>query len=443
MEIEVGDMKAVRVGLIGVGTVGRGVFDVLNRNCEEISRRAGCEIIVSAASARDLDKAKDFLGPTIKLYRDPLEVVHDENVDIVIELIGGVTTARAVIEASIALAKPVVTANKALIAEQGNDLFALAKKNGSMVAFEAAVAGGIPIIKALREGLSANRIESVAGILNGTTNFILSEMRANGLSFQEALSEAQRLGYAEADPTFDVEGIDAGQKLAIIASLSFGIPIQPEKVYCEGITDLTEGDIRAAEDFGYRVKLLAITKRRDHGFEMRVHPTLVPQNCVIASVDGAMNAVLVQGNAVGQTLYYGAGAGAEPTASAVIADLVDVVRLRDAAASAQVPYFAFQTDRLNDVPILDMSEVESPCYLRVRVRDEPGVLAGIAGILAEHGVSIEVMRQRESESGHAGVDIVIFTHTTNERSINDSLKEINALDSVFDMPVRLRIETFS
>ncbi|MDA1331857.1 MAG: homoserine dehydrogenase [Proteobacteria bacterium] len=435
-------MNTVKVGLIGVGTVGKGVFEVLRRNREEISRRAGYEIIVSAASARDLKKAQDFLGPTTKLHRDPLDVVRDQNVDIVIELIGGVTTARAVIEESIALVKPVVTANKALISEHGNDLFALAKKNGSIIAFEAAVAGGIPIIKALREGLTANRIESVAGILNGTTNFILSEMRTRGLSFQDALSDAQRLGYAEADPTFDIEGIDAAQKLAIIASLSFGISIQPKKVYCEGITDLTQGDIRAAEDFGYRVKLLAITKRRPHGFEMRVHPTLVPHDCVIASVDGAMNAVLVHGDAVGQTLYYGAGAGAEPTASAVIADLVDVMRLRDTAASAQVPYFAFQTNRLSDVPILDIGEVESSCYLRMRVRDEPGVLANIAGILAEYGVSIEAMRQRELDSGHEGVDIVIFTHKTNESSINRALKKINALNSVFDTPVRLRIETF-
>ena len=435
-------MNKVRLGLIGVGTVGRGVFDVLNRNREEICRRTGYEIVISAATARDLKKARGFLGPTITLHEDPLDVVRDENVDIVIELVGGVTTARSVIEASIALAKPVVTANKALIAEHGNELFALAKISGSIVAFEAAVAGGIPIIKSLREGLTANRIQSVAGILNGTTNFILSEMRARGLSFQDALSDAQRLGYAESDPTFDIEGIDAGQKLAIIAALSFGIPIQAERVYCEGITQLTEGDIRAAEDFGYRVKLLAITKRRANGFEMRVHPTLVPHDCVIASVDGAMNAVLVRGDAVGETLYYGAGAGAEPTASAVIADLVDVIRLQGVAACAQVPYFAFQTDRLSDVPILDMGEVECSCYLRVRVRDESGVLANIAGILAEQGVSIEVMRQRESNGSHAGVDIVIFTHKTNERSINHALKKIDALDSVVEKPVRLRIETF-
>ncbi|MDC1312203.1 homoserine dehydrogenase [Burkholderiales bacterium] len=435
-------MKTVRVGLVGVGTVGRGVFEVLKRNGEEIARRIGREIIVVAASARNVEKAAKFLGPQVKVHADPLDVVRDENVDVVIELIGGTTTARMLIEESIALMKPVVTANKALIAEHGNELFAQAKANGSIVTYEAAVAGGIPIIKALREGLAANRIDSVAGIVNGTTNFILSEMRDKGISFQEALADAQRLGYAEADPTFDIEGIDAGQKLAIIAAVSFGISIQPQKVYCEGITNLTEADIRAAEDFGYRIKLLAITKRRAGGFEMRVHPTLISDKCVIASVDGPMNAVLVQGDAVGPTLYYGAGAGAEPTASAVIADLIDVIRLQEADVTTHVPHLAFQEERLSDVPILDIGEVESSFYLRLRVRDEPGVLSDISGILADYGVSIEAMRQRESDSNDEGVDIIIFTHKTKESSINHASEKISALNAIYDSPARLRIEAF-
>ncbi|MBA4740815.1 MAG: homoserine dehydrogenase [Burkholderiales bacterium] len=435
-------MKTVKVGLVGVGTVGRGVVEVLQRNCEEISRRTGSQIVVVAACARDVEKATEFLGPEVKVFNDPLDVVRDDNVDIVIELIGGTTTARTLLLEAISLSKPVVTANKALIAECGNELFAQAAANGSIVAYEAAVAGGIPIIKALREGLAGNRIDSVAGIVNGTTNFILSEMREKGMSFEEALGDAQRLGYAEADPTFDIEGIDAGQKLAIIAAVSFGISIQPEKVYCEGITKLTEADILAAEEFGYRVKLLAITKRRTDGFEMRVHPTLVPDKCVIASVDGPMNAVLVHGDAVGPTLYYGAGAGAEPTASAVISDLIDVIRLQRANAAAYVPHLAFQREHLSDVPILDMGEVESSFYLRIRVRDEPGVLSDIAGILAEYAVSIEAMRQRESNSNDEGVDIVIFTHKTKESSINDASKKISALEAIYNAPARLRIEMF-
>ena len=435
-------MKTVKVGLVGVGTVGRGVVEVLQRNCEEISRRTGSQIVVVAACARDVEKATEFLGPEVKVFNDPLDVVRDDNVDIVIELIGGTTTARTLLLEAISLSKPVVTANKALIAECGNELFAQAAANGSIVAYEAAVAGGIPIIKALREGLAGNRIDSVAGIVNGTTNFILSEMREKGMSFEEALGDAQRLGYAEADPTFDIEGIDAGQKLAIIAAVSFGISIQPEKVYCEGITKLTEADILAAEEFGYRVKLLAITKRRTDGFEMRVHPTLVPDKCVIASVDGPMNAVLVHGDAVGPTLYYGAGAGAEPTASAVISDLIDVIRLQRANAAAYVPHLAFQREHLSDVPILDMGEVESSFYLRIRVRDEPGVLSDIAGILAEYAVSIEAMRQRESNSNDEGVDIVIFTHTTKESSINEASKKISALEAIYNAPARLRIEMF-
>ena len=435
-------MKTVKVRLVGVGTVGRGVVEVLQRNCEEISRRTGSQIVVVAACARDVEKATEFLGPEVKVFNDPLDVVRDDNVDIVIELIGGTTTARTLLLEAISLSKPVVTANKALIAECGNELFAQAAANGSIVAYEAAVAGGIPIIKALREGLAGNRIDSVAGIVNGTTNFILSEMREKGMSFEEALGDAQRLGYAEADPTFDIEGIDAGQKLAIIAAVSFGISIQPEKVYCEGITKLTEADILAAEEFGYRVKLLAITKRRTDGFEMRVHPTLVPDKCVIASVDGPMNAVLVHGDAVGPTLYYGAGAGAEPTASAVISDLIDVIRLQRANAAAYVPHLAFQREHLSDVPILDMGEVESSFYLRIRVRDEPGVLSDIAGILAEYAVSIEAMRQRESNSNDEGVDIVIFTHKTKESSINDASKKISALEAIYNAPARLRIEMF-
>ena len=435
-------MKRVRLGLLGVGTVGRGVVDVLNRNGDEILRRTCYEVIVSAASARNLENASRFLGPAVKLHKDPLDVVKDENVDIVIEFIGGITTSRAVIEESISAKKPVVTANKALIAEYGNDLFSRANAAGSIIAYEAAVAGGIPIIKSLREGLTANRIESVAGIVNGTTNFILSEMRDKGLSFEEALADAQRLGYAEADPTSDVEGLDAGQKIAIIASLAFGIRIQPERVHCEGITNLTESDLRAAEDFGYQVKLLAITKKRSNGFELRVHPTLVPAKCVIASVDGPMNAVLVNSDALGQTLYYGDGAGDEPTASAVIADIVDVIRLSNADKQAHVPHFAFQPDNLSDHPILDMGEVESCYYLRALVRDEPGVLSDISGILAGYEVSIEAMRQRESDADTEGVDIVIFTHKTKESSINAALAKITELDAIYETPSRLRIELF-
>ncbi|HEU4709596.1 MAG TPA: homoserine dehydrogenase, partial [Methylophilaceae bacterium] len=382
-------MKPINVGLLGIGTVGGGTFTVLTRNQEEITRRAGRPIRIVKVADRDVARAKDITKGAVEVVDDAFAVVADPQIDIVVELIGGTSIAKDLVLKAIENGKHVVTANKALIALHGNEIFAAAQKKGVMVAFEAAVAGGIPIIKAVREGLSANRIEWIAGIINGTTNFILSEMREKGLGFDEVLKEAQRLGYAEADPTFDVEGIDAAHKLMILAGIAFGIPMQFDKVYTEGITRLTREDIEYAEELGYRVKLLGITKRTDKGIELRVHPTLIPEKRLVANVNGAMNAVVVKGDAVGPTLYYGAGAGAEPTASAVVADLVDVTRMHTADPHQRVPHLAFQPDQLADLPILSITEVKSAYYLRMRMLDKPGVLADVTKILGDRNISID------------------------------------------------------
>ncbi len=434
-------MKPMLIGLLGVGTVGSGTHEVLRRNREEIARRAGREIVVRMAAARDLDKARRVLGGEIELTDDPFEVVAHPEIDIVVELIGGTDVARKLVLAAIENGKPVVTANKALLAEHGNEIFSAAQRQGVSVAFEAAVAGGIPIIKALREGLAANQIEWVAGIINGTTNYILSEMRDTGAAFETVLAEAQRLGYAEADPTFDIEGVDAAHKLTIMASLAFGIPVQLNKVHTEGISSLARVDIGNAEEFGYRIKLLGITKRVAEGIELRVHPTLIPHRRLIANVEGAMNAILVKGDAVGPTLYYGAGAGAEPTASAVIADLVDVTRLHTADPEHRVPHFAFRMDQLSDVQVLPMGEVQSCYYLRVPVVDQPGVLADITRILADRKISIEAMLQREPAEGEETVNIIFLTHMTREKEMNAAIEKIEALEVTTGSVTRIRIES--
>ena len=434
--------KSIKIGLIGTGTVGFGVFSVLQRNQDEINRRLGTGIEVAAACARNVERAKERLGGDVMIYSDPLEVVRDPNVQIVVELIGGITDAKVVIEDSIKRQKPVVTANKALIAEAGNDLIKQAIENETVISYEAAVAGGIPIIKALREGLTANRIDVIAGIVNGTTNFILSEMRSRGVSFDAALKEAQELGYAEADPTFDVDGTDAAQKLAIMSSIAFGIPIQPGRIFYEGITKLQKVDIEAADEFGFSVKLLAIAKRRENGIEMRVHPTLVPKSNVISSVNGAMNAVLVDGNAVGQTLHYGAGAGAGPTASAVIADIIDVVRRSGVKEVSRFVGLVSERNHPEVYSVLDMGDISSSYYIRLTVSDEPGVLSDIASILADQSISIESMRQREPSGTNENVDIIILTHTTLESAMDRALKKISKLRTIHRDPVRLRIELF-
>ncbi len=435
-------MKPLQVGLVGFGTVGKGVFDVLRRNEEEITRRAGRPIRIAWIAARTLDRARDATRGVagINLTNDPAIVVAHPDVDIVCELIGGVEPARSLVLDAIAAGKHVVTANKALLAQHGNEIFAAASAKGVMVAFEAAVAGGIPIIKALREGLTANRIEWIAGIINGTSNFILSEMRATGASFVEALADAQARGYAEADPTFDVEGIDAAHKLSIMSAIAFGVPMQYEKAYAEGISRLTREDIRYAEELGYRIKLLGITRRAKHGIELRVHPTLIPTKRLIANVEGAMNAVLVKGDAVGATMYYGAGAGAEPTASAVIADLVDVTRMHTADPEHRVPHLAFQPDQLTDVPFLPMGEVETSYYLRMRVDDKPGVLADITRILADRDISIDAMIQKEPPEGVDQTDIILLTHRSIENRVVDAIARIEALPTVRGKVVRIRLE---
>ncbi|CAN5150026.1 homoserine dehydrogenase [soil metagenome] len=441
-------MKPIQVGLLGMGTVGSGVFNVLRRNQEEITRRAGRRIDVTMVSRRNIEAARAVVGDAAEVVADARKIIANPAIDIVVELIGGYDIARELVLEAIAAGKHVVTANKALLAVHGTEIFAAARERGVMVAFEGAVAGGIPIIKALREGLTANRIEWLAGIINGTTNFILSEMRSKGLDFDAVLKEAQRLGYAEADPTFDIEGIDAAHKLTLMSAIAFGIPVQFDKAYVEGITQLNAADIRYAEQLGYRIKLLGITKRRDDstptgGIELRVHPTLVPAKRLIANVEGAMNAVVVQGDAVGTTLYYGKGAGSEPTASAVIADLVDITRLHTADPDHRVPHLAFQPGALHDTRILPMAEVVTGFYLRLQVADQAGVLARITGILAEHDISIDALLQRESAEGEAKTDVIILTHDTVEGRMTKAIEQMQALPTVLAPIVRIRKEELS
>jgi homoserine dehydrogenase len=433
-------MKPINVGLLGIGTVGGGTFTVLSRNEAEITRRAGRPIRIVQVADKNLELAKQVAGGKVAVTDDAFAVVSNPEIDIVVELIGGYGVAKDLVLKAIENGKHVVTANKALLAVHGNEIFAAAQQKGVMVGFEAAVAGGIPIIKALREGLAANRIQWLAGIINGTTNFILSEMRDKGLSFDAVLKEAQRLGYAEADPTFDIEGIDAAHKLSIMAAIAFGIPMQFDKAYVEGISKLEAADIKYAEQLGYRIKLLGITRRKEAGVELRVHPTLIPAKRLIANVEGAMNAVLVQADAVGATLYYGKGAGAEPTASAVIADLVEVTRLHTADPQNRVPHLAFQPDRLSDVPVLPMAEVETAYYLRMRVQDKPGVLADITRILADSHISIDAMIQKEPAEGEGETDIIILTHVCKEAAANTVIGKIEALDAVLGQVTRIRLE---
>ncbi len=434
-------MDAVKVGLLGLGTVGCGTVTVLTRNGEEITRRAGRGIRIVQAAARDLDKPRICETTGIALTTDPFAVVNNPDIDIVVELIGGDGLARDLVMRAIEQGKHVVTANKALIAKHGNEIFTAAQEKGVMVAFEAAVAGGIPIIKAIREGLAGNRIEWLAGIINGTGNFILTEMRDKGRDFADVLKEAQALGYAEADPTFDVEGIDAAHKLTILASIAFGIPLQFEATYTEGIGNITREDVAYAEELGYRIKHLGLTRRTADGVELRVHPTLIPERRLIANVDGVMNAVLVMGDAVGPTLYYGAGAGAEPTASAVVADLVDVVRVLTSDPENRVPHLAFQANALSDLPILPMDEVETAYYLRMLAEDRPGVLAEVTRILGDAGISIEAIIQKEPRAGTDKVDIILLTHRVREASMNAAIEAIEGLPTIHDKVVRIRMET--
>ncbi len=433
-------MKPIKVGLLGIGTVGAGTFTVLQRNQEEIRRRAGRAIEIVMVADLDTERAKAVTGGKAEVVNDANLVVNHPDIDIVVELIGGYGIARDMVMKAIANGKHVVTANKALLALHGTEIFKAAQEKGVMVAFEAAVAGGIPIIKALREGLTANRIQWIAGIINGTTNFILSEMRDKGLDFDVVLKEAQRLGYAEADPTFDIEGVDAAHKATIMSAIAFGVPVQFDKAYVEGITKLSAVDIRYAEQLGYRIKLLGITRRTEQGIELRVHPTLIPAGRLIANVEGAMNAVLVQGDAVGATLYYGKGAGAEPTASAVIADLVDITRLATANAEHRVPYLAFQPDEMADTPILPMAEVVSSYYLRIRVADTVGVLANVTRILADSSISVDAMLQKGAGEGETETDLIILTHETKEKQVDAAIAAIEALTTVEGKVTRIRLE---
>ncbi len=446
-------MKPIQVGLLGIGVVGSGTFNVLKRNQEEIKRRAGRGIEITMVADLNVARAQELVGPDVTVVNDARAVIANPDIDIVIELIGGYGIAKALVLEAIAAGKHVVTANKALLAVHGTEIFAAASAKGVMVAFEAAVAGGIPIIKALREGLTANRIQWIAGIINGTTNFILSEMRDKGLDFGVVLKEAQRLGYAEADPTFDIEGVDAAHKATLMSAIAFGVPVQFDKAYVEGITKLGAADIKYAEQLGYRIKLLGITKRRagdvakgtQDGIELRVHPCLVPAKRLIANVEGAMNAVVVQGDAVGTTLYYGKGAGSEPTASAVIADLVDITRLESADPLHRVPHLAFQPNAMSDLTVLPMSEVVTSYYLRLRVADETGVLAKVTGILAEAGISIDAVLQREADevAGNSGVpqtDVIILTHDCMEAKMNAAISQMQALPSVLEPITRIRKE---
>ena len=433
-------MKPINVGLLGLGTVGAGTIEVLRRNKEEIARRAGREIRISHATARDLTKARNFSLDGIEMLTNADELVIHPDIDIVCELIGGDTFTKALVLKAIANGKHVVTANKALLARHGTEIFAAALENRVTVAFEAAVAGGVPIIKALREGLTANRIEWIAGIINGTSNFILSEMRSRGASFDSVLAEAQAMGYAEADPTFDIEGIDAAHKLTILSAIAFGVPPQFDKAYTEGISTLTDKDIKYAEQLGYRIKLLGITRRANDGIELRVHPTLIPEKRLIANVEGVMNAILVKGDAVGATLYYGRGAGGEPTASAVVADLVDVARMMTADPEHRVPHLSFQPDQLHDTPILRMEQVETGCYLRLRAFDKPGVMADVTRILADGSISIDAILQKEAEEGEDLVDVIILTHRSVEANVNTAIARIEALPTISAKVIRIRLE---
>ena len=437
-------MKPIQVGLLGMGTVGSGTFNVLQRNQEEIKRRAGRGIEISMVADLDVAKAQALCAPHVKVVSDARQVIANPDIDIVVELIGGYGIAKALVLEAIAAGKHVVTANKALLAVHGTEIFEAARAKGVMVAFEAAVAGGIPIIKALREGLTANRIQWVAGIINGTTNFILSEMREKGLDFDVVLQEAQRLGYAETDPTFDIEGVDAAHKVTLMSALAFGIPVQFDQAYIEGITKLGAADIKYAEQLGYRIKLLGITKRTEAGIELRVHPSLVPTQRLIANVEGAMNAVMVQGDAVGTTLYYGKGAGSEPTASAVIADLVDITRLHTADPLNRVPHLAFQPNAMSNLKILPMSDVITSYYLRLRVADEAGVLAKLTSLLADANISIDAVLQREADqvslAGENQTDVIILTHDTVEGKMNEVLAQMQALPTVMAPITKIRKE---
>ena len=434
-------MKPVNIGILGLGTVGGGTVRVLTRNAGEITRRAGRDIQIRAASARDLGRARICATDGFRLTTNASDIVNDTDIDIVVELIGGITPARELVLAALENGKHVVTANKALIALHGNEIFAKAREKGLMVAFEAAVAGGIPIIKAIREGLAGNTVEWLAGIINGTCNFILTEMRDKGRDFADVLSEAQTLGYAEADPTFDVEGIDAAHKLTILASIAFGIPLQFDKVYVEGITGITAMDVNYAEALGYRIKLLGIARRAANGIELRVHPTLIPERRLIANVDGVMNAVLVKGDAVGPTLYYGAGAGAEPTASSVVADIIDVVRTLTSDPENRVPHLAFQSGAIAEMPILPIAEVETAYYLRLSASDQPGVLADVTRILADLGISIEAILQKEPPPGESQLPVILLTHKVREHDMNQAIARIEALPTIGGSVKRIRMET--
>ncbi len=434
-------MKPVKVGVLGLGTVGGGTVNVLKRNAAEIARRAGREIIITRASAKDLDKERICDTQGIILSTDPMDIINDPEIDIVLELIGGAGPVKEMVLKAIENGKHVVTANKSLIALHGNEIFAKASEKGVIVAFEAAVAGGIPIIKAIREGLSGNQIEWLAGIINGTGNFILTEMRDKGRDFYDVLAEAQALGYAEADPTFDVEGIDAGHKLTILASIAFGIPLQFDKVYTEGITQITRLDVEYAEQLGYRIKHLGIARKTTEGIELRVHPTLIPERRLIANVNGVMNAVLVKGDAVGHTLYYGAGAGAEPTASAVVADVIDVVRALTSDPENRVPHLAFQADSLHDIPVLTSDRFKTSYYLRLTAEDKTGVLADVTRILADHHISIEAIIQKEALVDETAIPIIMLTQITLEKEMNAAIAEIEALQTVTGKVNRIRLET--
>jgi homoserine dehydrogenase len=433
-------MNPIQVGLLGIGTVGSGTFRVLQRNQAEIRRRAGRGIEIAVVADLDVERARGIVGDATRVVADARAVIADPTIDVVVELIGGYGIARALVMEAIAAGKHVVTANKALLAVHGTEIFAAARERGVVVAFEAAVAGGIPIIKALREGLTANRIEWIAGIINGTTNFILSEMRSKGLDFDAVLKEAQRLGYAEADPTFDIEGVDAAHKATLMSAIAFGTPVRFDRAHVEGITRLQAADIRHAEQLGYRIKLLGITRRREEGIELRVHPTLVPASRLIANVEGAMNAVVVQADAVGTTLYYGKGAGSEPTASAVIADLVDIARLHTADPAHRVPSLAFQPGELADTPVLPIEAVETAFYLRLRVADRPGVLARVTALLAERDISIDALLQRESGADENQTDVIILTHRTIEGRMREAIAAMQTLPTVLAPIVSLRKE---